>query len=241
MSAGAPDPKSFVKVRAILPRQPFPLNATRHAFTTDRLILRPLVAEDVEPMHVMCTQPEVMRVSIQGRPDRDLAETQLRLDRFLSPNDAKTFNCAVILRETGEFIGIGGCHSWASAFGWPEIGYMLRKEFWGKGLGSELAKGFVAMWEELPRAEIEMTVDPRTVEGVDFEDGDAAPVVVEGQLNAVTADYNIASQTILKKAGFEHFITWTTEDARPDMPKGTMIHLPTFRYTFGGNLRAGAK
>jgi hypothetical protein len=46
ISSRAPDPATFVPVRTTLPRRPLPLNAARIPIVTDRLILRPLSADD---------------------------------------------------------------------------------------------------------------------------------------------------------------------------------------------------
>ncbi len=115
----------WVVVKTTLPI--FPANAERPTVSTERLILRPWRPDDVAELHVLRTQPEVMQFTSLGRVDVDLAETQTRLDPFLPPNDTLTHNCAICWKETGEVIGSGGCHRRAGTFGWPEVGYMLRK------------------------------------------------------------------------------------------------------------------
>ncbi len=115
----------YVMVKTTLPV--FPANAERITVTTERLIVRPPRAEDLDGLHALRTQPEVMWFTPAGRPDVDRAETQRRLDPFLPPNDTATHNCAICWRETGELIGIGGCHRRDGDFGWPVAGYMFRK------------------------------------------------------------------------------------------------------------------
>ena len=88
-----------------------------------------------------------MKTNPQGRPDRDImTETKPRLDMFLSPGDKTTYYFAICLRGDSDdgneggngaeekMIGLGGCHKIASMFGWPVVGYMIRREFWGRGL-----------------------------------------------------------------------------------------------------------
>ena len=54
----------------------------------------------------------------------------------------------------GALIGTGGCHSRGGGMlGWPEIGYMLRREAWGMGYGTEFLAGFLEAWWALPRGE----------------------------------------------------------------------------------------
>ena len=227
----APDPSTFVRVRTTLPRRPLPPNAARHPVLTPRLALRPLTLDDLPALHELRTQPEVMRWTALQRPDRDLDETRAKIENFVGPTDTNgSFNCAICDRETGKMIGIGGCHAVRSKFGWPEVGYMLRKECWGKGLATEFLKGWVGAWEGLEREEVELEVDARTAgEEVTGADGR-----VREQAIAVTAPDNDRSQGVLVKAGFEWFTTWVDEDLTPGVEPGTMIELPTYRLLTGG-------
>ncbi|KAK3984830.1 GNAT domain-containing protein [Cladorrhinum sp. PSN332] len=221
----APDPSTFIKVKTTLPRQPFPPNSERKPFHTERLTLRALAQEDLDSLHRLRTQPEVMQWTALKKCDKDLAETQTRLDPFLEPNDARTYNFAICLKGTGEFIGIGGFHNTGgSLFGWPEVGYMFVKECWGRGYATEFLKGFGELWRGLEREEVELEVgvDERTV--VVREQAQGAVVVVEEVLIAVTAEGNGKSQSVLRKCGFEEFVKWKDEKEG-----GTGDVLPCFR------------
>ena len=222
----APDPSTFVRVRTTLPRRPLPPNAARQPILTPRLALRTLTLDDLPALHVLRTQPEVMKWTALGRPDKDLEETRAKIENFVQPKDRNgTFNFAICDRETGEMIGIGGCHLFRAGFGWPEVGYMFRKEYWGKGLGTEFLKGWVGAWEGLEREEVELEVDARTVgEGVTGADGR-----VREQTIAVTAAENGKSQGVLGKVGFEWFTTWLAENLSPGAEPGSMEALPTYR------------
>jgi len=183
------------------------------------LIIRALVPEDLQSFHVLRTQPEIMANNPQGRIDKDLQETKPKLDLYLPPNDKATFNFAICLKQTGEMIGNGGCYRLSSAFGWPTIGYMLHKEFWGQGLTTEFLRAWLDMWCKLPRAETEAEVDPRTI-----PDGDGP---VPEQIVTWTVADNLASQRVLEKGGFEHFLTWTEPDLRdPNVD----VDLKAFRF-----------
>ncbi|PON28993.1 hypothetical protein TGAM01_v202101 [Trichoderma gamsii] len=225
MAASKP---KWATVKTTLPARPLPLNASRSPVTTDSLLIRPLVPEDARSLHILRTQPEVMANSPQGRPDKDLEETQQRLSPFLSPNDEKTFNCAICLKDTGELIGIGGCHQLVSMFGWPAIGYMIRTEFWGQGLATEFVKAWLESWCELPRAEAELEIDRRTL--LSDEDEESSPE----QVTAFTLVDNIGSQRVLEKAGFERFLTWEEADLRDPALQVTLIG---YRYVLGDHLR----
>lgn len=202
----------WLPVKTTLPNSPLPPNSSRPAVTTDRLIIRALVPDDVHSWHVLRTQPEVMANTPQGRIDKDLDETRSRLAHYLPPNDEKTFEFAICLKESGEMIGVGGCHSLSSSFGWPAIGYMLRKECWGNGLATEFVRAWLSMWCGLPRIEAEFDADPNSTRS-DHGGGERTAETV----TAFTTANNIASQKVLEKSGFEHFLTWREPDLRnPD-------------------------
>ncbi|KAK3337395.1 GNAT domain-containing protein [Cercophora scortea] len=204
-----PDPKTFVTVRTTLPRKPYATNDIRPSLTTERLILRALTPDDAEQLHVIRTQPEVMIWTSRGTVDKDLAETRDTLAAFMPPKDETSFNFAICLRETGEMVGIGGHHNRMSSFGWPEVGYMFHKEAWGRGYGTEFLRAFVGMYAALPREEVEIRIDERTVV--------KAP-----------ADQQFEELGVMKKAGFEHLLTWLATDSRYEQPKE--IQLPVYRY-----------
>ena len=218
--AEEPSREKFVAVKTTLPVYPFPPAADRAVITTERLILRPLVASDIEAYHDLRRQPEVMHFTSQGRIDVDIAETQAKLDVYLPPKDCLSYNWSIRLKETDELIGVGGSHIFYAAWGWPELGYMLRVEHWGKGFATEFVKAFLEEWKKLPRVETEIRVDERTA-------SPNADGSVPEQLIAVTEISNSRSQNILRKCGFEYFITWDAADSRS---VDTLIQLPTFRF-----------
>ena len=192
----------FIVIRASIPTTPFPPNSAREPITTDRLLLRPLQPDDLQALRTLRTQPEVMKWTKAGRIDQDIEETRSKLVPFLPPNDAITFNWAICLRDTGEFIGLGGCHLYPGSHGWPEVGYMLRKEVWGQGFATEFLTAWLRLWEQLPRSEREARVRRDTV-GSGMSAGEV-PVVAE-RLIAVIPESNTASQKVVRKSGFERF------------------------------------
>ncbi|KAH8912269.1 acyl-CoA N-acyltransferase [Coniochaeta sp. PMI_546] len=203
----------WVSIQTTLPTRPLPLNSSRPAFTTERLVIRALGVEDVQALHVLRTQPEVMANTPQGRIDKDVGETRSKLAHYLPPNDEKTYEFAICLKETDEVIGLGGCHSLSSMFGWPEIGYMLRREFWGQGLATEFLRTWLDMWYALPRTEEQVDVHPKST----FSEHGGDTLLVESVIAFTTAD-NVASQKVLQKSGFQHFLTWIEPDLRnPDV------------------------
>lgn len=229
-----------------------PSSSDRAHATTARLLIRPLAADDLEGIHAIRTQPDVMAWSAAGRIDRDRDETAAVLAKFLSPHDTGTFNCAICLRATGELVGIGGVHRLNSAggrddddagvgpedgYGWPELGYMLRREHWGRGLATEFVTAFLGLWEDLRREPAEMRVNTKSVvgagsAGAGHGSGGASgasggPRQAREVLVAIIDPRNAASQRILEKCGFESFDTWAQKD-REDPEKER--ELLSFRY-----------
>ncbi|KAK1980807.1 acetyltransferase [Colletotrichum cereale] len=209
-------PLDSVTVRTALPTIPLPPHASRQPIVTDRLVLRPVSPDDLQPLHVLRTQPEVMKWSAAGRVDADIEETRAKLAQNLPPNDADNYDLSICLRSTGEWIGIGGCkRSGGGELGWPEIGYMLRKDYWGRGYATEFVEAFLAAWWSLPRSEREVDVDKSTVPG------HRAGEVVEEIVTAVTEPGNFASQNILGKCGFKKLKMW--RDQGEEGGEGTIL------------------
>ncbi|KAL8285399.1 hypothetical protein RB601_006295 [Gaeumannomyces tritici] len=207
-----PDEDDFVVVNTTLPSLPLPRSAERADVVTERLVLRALRAEDLNAVHVLRTQPEVMVWTSTGRGDKDMAETQHKLDNYLPPNDVETFNCAICWRETGELIGMGGSHRYKGVYGWPELGYMIRKEFWGRGLATELVRAFLEAYVRLPRARAQIRVDRRSVVAVTA--GQQEPVEAHEVLVALVEASNERSHGVLRKCGLERFSEFVEPDLR---------------------------
>ena len=124
-----------------------------HSFTTARLLLRPLTADDVAELHLLRIQPEVMIYTALGKIDEDHAATRAWVDRFLPPNDATTFLFAIEQLDTpGVIVGTVSGHIAEP----PRLGYMLRKEFWSYGYATEAVQGWLKEYWKLPRRELDL-------------------------------------------------------------------------------------
>ncbi|KAF4507540.1 hypothetical protein G6O67_004030 [Ophiocordyceps sinensis] len=142
----------------------------------------------------MRSQPEVMTWTSQGAPDRDEARSRELLAHRLGPSaDAKP----------GE-----------GELGWPALGYMLRREFWGRGYATEFLAAFLDAWWALPRVSVpELRVERSTVDAVGGRGGGSARECIV----AVTLDANSGSQRVLDKCKLELAKVWAEPDLRdPD-------------------------
>ncbi|KAI1815906.1 acyl-CoA N-acyltransferase [Poronia punctata] len=124
---------------------------------TPRLLIRPLTQSDLLPFHRLRRQAEFMRHTTCGRPDRDLDETQSKLNDLISaPTSPHQLPFptyfGVFLRTTDELIGDGGVHTLVSpACGWPELGCKFGREYCGFGYGTEFLQALTSWWWSLPR------------------------------------------------------------------------------------------
>ncbi|KAI1740344.1 acetyltransferase domain-containing protein [Xylaria scruposa] len=206
-----------VKVKTTWPI--IPPSADRTPIRTERLLLRPLTAADAEEVLGLRSQPEVMIWTMVGLPDKNVDETHVFLKRFLPPNDLVTYHTAIVYmgdageNEKGVIIGTGGAHRILPESGWPEAGYMFRKEYWSKGLATEFMQAFTKFWWSLPRKEIEIEVEAASVKGK-FEKNDGGVVEVPEILMAKISTSNIGSRRVLEKSGFKEYARWTDQDAR---------------------------
>ena len=113
------------------------------ALESERLRLRQFRQEDLEAYAVICADPEVMRYLGEGKP---LArwEAWRQMAMILGHWQLRGFGLwAVEERATGALIGRIG---FFEPDGWPgfELGWMLRRESWGKGYATEGARRALA-------------------------------------------------------------------------------------------------
>jgi [ribosomal protein S5]-alanine N-acetyltransferase len=148
---------------------------------TERLILRPLRVDDLDDLASIYADPEVRRFFPDGTRSRD--ETREELDWIVDVYYRRYGYglWATVLRETGGFVGRSGLLPWAVVPGRHgglaleeapedpgdaaaievEVAYLLARDHWGRGLGSEAARAIVAYgFEHLPAPRLICLVDP---------------------------------------------------------------------------------
>jgi ribosomal-protein-alanine N-acetyltransferase len=106
---------------------------------TERLTLRRFCESDLEEMHKVLSNPEVMKFSLNGPYSREKSADFIRgcLEGY-EKRGVGLF--AVILRDEQRVIGYCGFY-FLSVDGTDEveIGYRLHPSFWGQGLATEAA------------------------------------------------------------------------------------------------------
>ncbi|MGA9852994.1 MAG: GNAT family N-acetyltransferase [Gammaproteobacteria bacterium] len=109
---------------------------------TPRLEVRPWEAADRPAFERLVADAEMMRYISGARP-WDAG----RIDGWLArqTHNLTAHGCcmgAVVLRQTGGVIGVGGIQPLEKG-GVFEIGWWIWKDYWNRGLATEMAQGFV--------------------------------------------------------------------------------------------------
>ena len=121
-----------------------PIDVTSTRIETERTILRPWRESD---LHDLYTYASVSGVGEKAgwNPHQSPEESRRILDSFI--RNKKTF--AIELKENGKVIGSVGIEPRDSDAGLPherkgrEIGYVLSKDFWGRGLMPEAVRAVI--------------------------------------------------------------------------------------------------
>lgn len=112
-----------------------------YILSTDRLGLRRWTAKDIEPFIRMNGDAAVMQYFPRIYTREESIAMVGRIEAFFDEYGFGLY--ALELRSTGEFIGFTG-FSQPSFDSWftpcTEIGWRLRREFWGQGLATEAAR-----------------------------------------------------------------------------------------------------
>jgi RimJ/RimL family protein N-acetyltransferase len=104
---------------------------------TPRLQLRPFTPDDVDAIHVVYSDPDVMRWVGSG-PMADRAGSERLVESYAGHQQTYGFAFwAVIERASGALIGDAGLHR--TVVGETELGYTLAKSAWGRGYATEAA------------------------------------------------------------------------------------------------------
>lgn len=125
---------------------------------TERLVIRPFDAADVDSMASVYGDPEVMRHVCLGVLDRDA--TIALLEEYRRAQDERGFSTwAVVEKASGAVVGDVGFGVYTPT-GEPELGYTLAASFWGRGYALEAARACVtAAFAHLPQRRLVAKVE----------------------------------------------------------------------------------
>lgn len=105
---------------------------------TERLLLRPLSLDDVDALTVLLGDREAL--AEWGEP-LDLDESKAWINRNLGRYESHGFGrSAVVLKENGELVGdCGLIPTLVEGASETELGWVVRRDNWGKGIATEAA------------------------------------------------------------------------------------------------------
>lgn len=104
---------------------------------TERLLHRKFTSDDLNELIEMRVNKDVMK-HIGGQRMQNPKAIEERLKFYISCYEKNIGHHAIIWKATGEMIGWSGLQPLENS-GEIEVGYGMKKEFWGKGIGFETA------------------------------------------------------------------------------------------------------
>lgn len=138
---------------------------------TDRLILRVATPHDLNAIHAYMSDPEVCRFTAAGPFKK--RDTITFLEGLCTRDDGRR-GYAVIERDTGEIIGHVRCQPYEEET--TEVGWIIRRDRWGRGYGTEAGRTIAAVAARLPgvsrvsaRCRPENTASTRIMEKLGME------------------------------------------------------------------------
>jgi len=111
---------------------------------TERLILKPSTIEDLDGLYILQSDADVMRYIGQGVRTKD--EVKQWLTKAIDHHQKHGCSlCSVFEKGSGILIGQAGIQYLGYDDTQPdiEIGYRLKKQYWGKGYATELTKALI--------------------------------------------------------------------------------------------------
>ncbi len=116
---------------------------------TDRLYLKKIVDEYAHDMYDYAKDPLVTRY-LTWSPHSSLKETQRHIKLLQKKYKSGFYNdWGIVEKSTGRMIGTCGFTSFDEKKNMAEIGYVLSKDYWGRGLAAEAAKRVMQFGREV--------------------------------------------------------------------------------------------
>ncbi len=111
---------------------------------TDRLILRKMTPSDAEAVFAYASDPEVTRYVVWDthRSIQDSrAFLELAVQKYKSGGEP---DWGIVYKGDHRFVGTCGFVGWDGDHARAEIGYVLSREYWGRGLMPEAVRAMIA-------------------------------------------------------------------------------------------------
>lgn len=110
---------------------------------TERLLLRKITLDDIEDMNLYSSNEQVTKY-VTWNTHKTLSDTKAFVEFVLNKyENEQVAPWGIENKENGKFIGTIDFVWWKPEHKIAEIGYVISKDFWGKGLTTEAAKKIV--------------------------------------------------------------------------------------------------
>ncbi|MEZ4521842.1 MAG: GNAT family N-acetyltransferase [Thermomicrobiales bacterium] len=128
---------------------------------TARLRLRRVAREDAEPLYAYGSDPEVSRF-VGWDTYQSIADAEAYIEATIAKYDNRNMaDWAIEHVEDGVFIGTVGFVWWQTAVAAAEIGYVMAKPYWGRGLMTEVVREVMKFgWDRMLLNRIQAQVQP---------------------------------------------------------------------------------
>jgi ribosomal-protein-alanine N-acetyltransferase len=129
---------------------------------TERLELRPLAMDDLDALALIYADPEVRKYFPEGTLTREETREELAwiIDVYYAEHGFGLW--ATTFKQTNDFIGRCGLLPWTiEGRSEVEVAYLLARDHWGRGLGTEAARAILAYgFDELRLPRLISLIDP---------------------------------------------------------------------------------
>ncbi|WP_261180843.1 GNAT family N-acetyltransferase [Anaerobacillus sp. CMMVII] len=99
--------------------------------------------EDLEFIFTQFSDDDINKYLFDADPLKDISEANDIIEFYLKPEPRPQHRWIVIRKVDGVKMGTCGFHCWSIENSKVEIGYDLKKEFWGNGYMFEALKGII--------------------------------------------------------------------------------------------------
>ena len=110
---------------------------------TERLILRKMTLNDVEAVFAYASDPEVSRYTL-WEAHRSIEDSRafLKLTTQKYENGGEP-DWGIVYKGNGCLVGVCGLVNWEAEHARAEVGFVLSREYWGRGLMSEAVRAIL--------------------------------------------------------------------------------------------------
>jgi ribosomal-protein-alanine N-acetyltransferase len=128
--------RTVAKVREVLKDLP--------TLETDRLILRKMTPDDAEAMFAYASDPEVSRYTL-WETHRSIEDSRAFLDLVTQKYESGGEpDWGIVYKGDHRFVGACGLVDWEVEHARVEVGFVLSREYWGRGLMPEAVRAMLS-------------------------------------------------------------------------------------------------